>query len=74
MQLEARTLIGKLSRKKITFRTIHKQLKEDSKEIKSLYIAIGSKDADIAALKEKISSLLQDTDFLMQAVSKVGRD
>jgi hypothetical protein len=36
-----------------------------------LYIAIGSKDADIAALKEKISSLLKDTDLLMNAVSKV---
>jgi len=58
----------------MTLRAIYKQLKEESKEIKSLYIAIGSKDADIAALKEKISSLLQDTDLLMKAVRKVGRD
>ena len=44
------------------------------KEIKDVCIAIGGKDADIAALKEKLSSLLQDTNLQIKTVRKPVRD
>jgi hypothetical protein len=43
-------------------------------EIKELCVANGGKDADIAALKEKLSSLLQDTNLQIKAVRKLVRD
>ena len=49
---------------------LQKDLDAQIKENKGLCIAIGSKDADIAALKEK----LQDTDLQIKAVRKVIRD
>ena len=42
---------------------LQKDLDAQINEIKDLCAAIGSKDADIAALKEKLSSLLQDTNL-----------
>ena len=53
---------------------LQKDLDAQIKENKNLYIVIGSKDTDIETLKEKISSLLQDTDLLMKTVRNVGCD
>ena len=53
---------------------LQKDLDAQIKENKGLCIAIGSKDAEIGALKEKLSSLLQDTDLQRKAVRKVVRD
>jgi ribosomal protein S3 len=53
---------------------LQKEFDAQSKENKGLCIAIGSKDADIAALKEKLSSMLQDKDLQIKAVRKVVRD
>jgi len=53
---------------------LQKDLDAQIKENKSLCIAIGGKDADREALKEKLSSLLQDTDLQIKAVRKVVRD
>ena len=53
---------------------LQKDLDAQIKENKNLYVVIGSKDTDIETLKEKISSLLQDTDLLMKTVRNVGCD
>ena len=45
-----------------------------SKEVKDLCVANGGKDADIAALKEKLSSLLHDTNLQIKTVRKLLRD
>ncbi len=42
------------------------------KEIKDLCVANGSKDAEIAALKEQLSKLLKDTGLQINEVSKVA--
>ena len=39
---------------------LQKDLDDQIKEVKDLCVAIGSKDADREALKEKLESLLQD--------------
>jgi hypothetical protein len=53
---------------------LQKDLDAQIKEIKGVCIAIGGKDADIAALKEKLSSLLQDTNLQIKTVRKLVRD
>ena len=51
-----------------------KDIDIQSKEIKDLYVANGGKDADIAALREKLSSLLHDTNLQIKTVRKLLRD
>ena len=50
-----------------------KDLDAQTKEIKGLCVAIGGKDADIAALKEKLSSLRQDTNLQLKTVRTLVR-
>ena len=51
-----------------------KEMDIQSKEIKDLCVANGGKDADIAALKEKLSSLLHATNLQIKTVRKLLRD